>query len=269
MARYGAVYYNGFFPGFIAVPPNSAFEIHVGATEVMLHVARHVNPVVVTDFENTFVKRGLAGRLMMGLAKPIDHSPTNTIEAEFSAADGVEPGEFFCTKAHNYTLYRRQAFTEITVGAETTDIDRPNSVSPAIFNAAIDEFVQLYRLTTQDAWIVRPDRLQRNVPVIREASATYTPDVSLTAQQRLVEYLPERFTPIIFSVQEYAADLPAMKHDPERVAGLLGHHLAVGTRLSDAKSALLDCFESLLATKNFRFALVECFCIAEVVSFDT
>ena len=265
----GAIYYNGFFPGFIGVPPNSAFTVLTEGTEVMLHIVRHPSPVVVTDFGNDFLPFEKEGRHFTMLKRPIDSAPTNTIGATFRAVDGIEPREFFCTKEHYYALYRKQTFTEITVGAETEDAQDPNSVSAAIFNQAIDEFLQLYRIVTRDAWVLRPDRLQKNVPIIRTAAVAYNRMPSTTTrQERLVSHIPQHFQPIIFSVQEYAQDTPALRHDPADTAARLGHHLAVGTKLSDAQRALLDCFEALMNSKNFRFALVESFSIAEVISFD-
>lgn len=264
----GAIYYNGFFPGYIGVPPNSAFPVHINGVEAMLHIVRHISPVVVTDFGNDFLHVEQEGKHFTSLKRPIDVAPTNTISASFRAVDGLEPREFFCTKEHDYAIYRKKSFTEITVGAETEDIQNPNSVSAAIFNQAIDEFLQLYRVVTRDVWVLRPSRLQKDVPVIRTAAVAYTAITGQTKQQRLIEHIPEHFQPIIFSVQEYASDTPAIRHDPIQAARQLGHFLAVGTRLSDAQNALLDCFEMLMNTRNFRFALVESFSIAEVISFD-
>jgi hypothetical protein len=269
MLRPGAIYYNGFFPGFIGVPQNSAFPVHVQGIEAMLHIVRHLAPVVVTDFGNDFLPLEKEGGQFTSLKRPIETSPTNTIGAVFRAVDGIEPGEFFCTKEHDYAIYRKQSFTEVTVGAETQNAEDPNSISPAIFNKAIDEFLQLYRIVTRDVWVLRPDRLQRNVPIIRTRAVVYVgPILAATRQERLIDHIPERFQPIIFSVQEYAADLPAMRHDPADAALRLGHFLATETRLSDAQSALLDCFEMLMATRSFRFALIESFAIAEAISFD-
>jgi hypothetical protein len=169
----GAIYYNGFFPGFIGVIPNSAFTVYVNGIETMLHIVRHVSPVTVTDFGNDFVHVQQEGRHFIALRRPIEAAPTNTISASFTAVDGLQPREFFCTKEHDYAIYRRQSFTEITVGAETENAQDPNSVSGAIFNQAIDVFIQLYRIATRDVRVLRPDRLQRNVPVIRTAAVAY------------------------------------------------------------------------------------------------
>jgi hypothetical protein len=265
----GAIYYNGFFPGFIGVVPNSAFPVHVNGVEAMLHIVRHVEPVVVTDFGNDFVPVERAGKHFTALKRPIDSAPTNTIAVVFRAVHGLAPHECFFTKDHDYVVYRKQSFTEITVGAETEDITNPNSVPPSIFNQAIDEFLQLYRVVTQDVWVQRPDRLEKNVPVIRTAPVGYAVSQDTdTTQRRLIEHLPTHFQPIIFSAQEFAQDTPALRHDPRKASEQLGHHLAVGTRLSDAQNALLDCYEMLNRTRNFRFVLVQSFSIAEVISCD-
>jgi hypothetical protein len=265
----GAIYYNGFFPGFIGVIPNSAFQVHLNGTEAMLHIVRHVEPVVVTDFGNDFVPVEHAGKHFTALKRPIDSAPTNTIGMTFRAVNGLKPQECFYTKDHDYVVYRKQSFTEITVGAETEDITDPASVPASIFSQAIDEFLQLYRVLTQDVWVQRPDRLEKNVPVIRTAPVEYAVIPNRGARQkRLIEHLPTHFQPIIFSAQEFAKDTPALRHDPRKASKQLGHHLAVGTKLSDAQNALLDCYEMLNRTHNYRFVLVETFSIAEVISFD-
>src|ERR1700687_1731196 len=264
----GAIYYNGFSPGFIGVVPNSAFTVRVNGVEAMLHIVRHVSPVVVTDFGNDFVSVEKDGKHFTSLKRPIDAMPTNAIGASFTAVDGLEPREFLCTKEHDYAIYRKSSFTEITVGEGPENVQDPNSVSAAIFNRAIDSFLEIYRLVTRDVWVLRPDRLQQNVPVIRTAAVAYGTLPGQTKQQRLAGHIPRHFQPIVFSVQEYAADTPALRHAPRQVTQQLGHFLAIGTRLTDAHNALLDCFEMLQHTRNFRFALVESFSIAEVISFD-
>lgn len=93
MKTRGAIYYNGFFPGFIGVVPNSVFLVHVNGTEVMLHIVRHVEPVVVTDFGNDFVPVEKAGKHFTALKRPIDSAPTNSRNATLHNGKEVEASD--------------------------------------------------------------------------------------------------------------------------------------------------------------------------------
>ena len=45
----GAMYYNCYYPGPIGLPPNAAFDLHIDGRYVLLHLVRHLRPVVITD----------------------------------------------------------------------------------------------------------------------------------------------------------------------------------------------------------------------------
>jgi hypothetical protein len=264
----GAVYYNGFYPGHIAVLPNSAFRVLVDRTLTMLHIVRHVSPVVVTDFANSLIKEKKDGKTYIFLSQEIPSKPLDTLSTEFSSSKGAK-GVFVVTKNHNYKLYRTQSFTEITVGVEVDDIQASNAGSPVYFSKAIDRFLEIYRVVAADGWVQPPTRLRRNYPVIREGHSPYRPDLlHLEPFKRLAEHIPKNFTPIILSYSEFADDLPNENIDINDITERVGHHLAVDTRISAAQEAIIECYETLITTKNHRFAVVEAFSIAEVVSFD-
>lgn len=264
----GAVYYNGFYPGHIAVLPNSAFSVQVDDTLILLHVVRHVSPVVVTDFDNSLIKENKDGKTFVFLSQEIPHKPLDTLSTEFSSNNGAE-GVFVITKDHNYKLYRTQSFTEITVGVEVEDIQASNAGSPSFFSKAIDRFLEIYRTVAADGRIQPSARLRRNYPVIREGRSPYIPSLRhLEPLERLIEHIPDKFTPIILSYSEFAEGLPNEALDVHDITERVGHHLAVNSRIPAAQVALLECYETLINTKNHRFAVVEAFSIAEVVSFD-
>jgi hypothetical protein len=266
--RHGAVYYNCYYPGLFGVPVNSAFTVHSQDHETMLYVVRHLRPVVITDFGNDFTYIEEGARRYLALSRPIPTMDRELLYLDIRTTAGDVETIAAYGKQHEYAVYRRQAFTEITVGAEVANVENHGVRADIIFTA-IDKFLSLYRLVTRDVRVVPSGRLVRDFPIIRERIVRYTDfDPFTTRQQRLVDHIPSRFQPIIFSYKEYEQFLPVFHHHLADAALRLGHHLAVDTELSDAQEALVDSYEMLTTGGSSRFALVEALSIAEVVAFD-
>jgi hypothetical protein len=195
--------------------------------------------------------------------------PTNAISAQFLPAGTGSPQWFVCTKEHDYCLYRKQSFTELTVGCEFDGPDGWNTTSMTVFHNAVERFLEIYRAVTRDVSVRMLNTVDRNYPIIRQAVSIYGGPVDKREpHERLIEAIPSRFEPVVFSVREFAIDAPKEPGDRETLTRQVGHHLATGMSVSISQSALLDCFEVVRTTKRFRYGVIEAFSIAEVEGFD-
>jgi hypothetical protein len=268
----GALFFNGFYPGHIAVPENTAFEVLVGETKAVLYIARHLRPVVVTDFGNELVESRTAGSLHLRLRRPILEEPNDSISADAKGLDGNPETLFAATKDYDYCLYRRQSFTDITVGAEVARLDHPGPVNPAIWEAACTSVIALYRLQSLDVSVPRLAALRRNYPIIRQQRVRYSASMQADdGKERLLRLLPSLqrsgFSPVIFSYREFSVDIPRVTTLDSEQLERIGHHAAVGTAIPEEQEALVNAFEALAENESPRFALVDAFSVAERVAF--
>lgn len=258
----GASYYNGYYPGYIRVPSNAAFRVVLDHEDVMLHIVRSVRPVVVTDFSNSFRRRTEDGRVFTELDHPIPQVPEDSIVVDFRLHSGENDSAIY-TREHDFTFYRRQQFTEITVGAEAANLeDRPSRA--AVFSAAIRRFIELYRVATRDV-VIRADAQPH---VVRERVVPYREPVGDGVFERLVAHIPRSYAPIVFALRDEPHGSPVVTRSAGEIAGVLEYHLASNTRVSEAQRALIDAFDRLVIGRDARFSLVEVLSIAEVVTMD-
>lgn len=265
----GAAYFNCYYPGPIGLPPNSLFEVTLDGRHVMLYLVRHLRPVVVTDFGNDFthIQYG-EGRRHLALKREIPTLEPDLISVDARLTDGTTETIAGYGKEHDYRLYRRASFSEFTAGVEFDSPDDPE-VNGGLLLRAIERLVLLYRVATQDVRVTLPERLKADVPVIREAKVLYSAtDKQSEPQERLYEHLPGSFQPTIFSYKEYERYLPVFQHDERNVAERVGHHLAIGTEISEAQRALVDSFDLLVGGGSPRFTLVEALSICEILVFE-
>lgn len=264
----GGAYFNCYYPGALGLPSNVVFEMALNGRLTILHLVRHLRPVVITDFGNDFLHRVDGPRRHLLLKRAIPLEDANQISVDVKTMSGAIETIAAYGKEHEYSLWRRQSATEITVGAEVASLDEID-VTPAILFEAIERMVTLYRTVTTDTRIQLPSRLTRDVPVIRQAVAPFRRGTEgLSSRERLIEHLPSRFQPIIFSFKEYESYLREFRHDQNEVGMRIGHHLAIGTELSEAKKTLTDSFELLVSGGSPRFALVEAVSVSEFLTFD-
>lgn len=265
----GAVYTNSFYPGYIAVPPNSVFLVQLPELVCVLRVVRHVRPIVVTDFGNDFIEIERDGLRFQRLRREIAVEPANTIAAHGRRQGGGPEPLFFVTKEHDYCLYRRQAFTEVTVGYESARLEAGRGPAPGIWRDVLTRFITLYRLVAVDVSVAPPMRLRRDFPVVRSAVVRYgaVRDMS-TVEERVLRHLPRTFHPELFKVDEFYRGLrpppPLAGPDLER----LGYHVRAGTAILGVQEAVVDAFEQIKEHQNPRFGLIDVFSAAEVATFD-
>lgn len=264
-----ARYYNAYYPGHIALPPNTSYIVHCGDLETMVHLVRHVRPVVITDFRNSLVSKSEGEKTLFGLHMGIPTFPEDQLALTFRTPTGdVAPG-LIVTKDHDFVHYGTHEFTELTVGAEVRS-DTSQSAGPGIFYEAVKRLVALYRVVTRDVTVQLPGSLRRRVPVIRSAEVRYSEGASSgeNLHERLVNHLPVRFRPEIISYKEFLEGAQESSLPPREAAIRVGHHLAVGTRVSAGQLALIDAFEGTRLRDDFRFTVVEAVSVAEVVAFE-
>lgn len=86
--------------------------------------------------------------------------------------------------------------------------------------------------------------------------------------ERMRSALPRKFPEFTqFNIKEFAEDAVRLDLDREELAERIGHHMAIGTQISDSQIALIDCFSNLNKNNNYRYTVIDAFSIAEVIAF--
>ncbi len=265
----GAMYYNAYYPGPIGLPANSVFQVSVEGHDTLLYLVRHLRPVTVTDFGNDFTYVIDGEKRHLALKRAIPSLDPDLISVDVRTSDGGVETIAGYGKGHEYTLYRRPSFTEFTLGVEVASLESPETHEWFLLTA-IEKLLLLYRVATTDVRVTLPERLKQDFPVIRTLAVPYKPMAPrFSAYDRVLAHFPRTFMrPTIMSYKEYEKFLPVFRHDTREMAARIGHHLAVGTEVSDAQQALTDSFDLLVSGGSPRFALVEALSVAEVIVLD-
>lgn len=266
----GAVFWNMLYPGHIHLPVNSSYPAVVDGLNCVLVIVDHHEPVVVTDFDNDLVTRRNKSGAHSQLKKPVPYRPNDTVAVDFHAVGNPVQQHAFWTKVHLYQVYRKQSFTEITVGIECQAEDRPESQNLGVFRSAVDRFIQLYRVAAIDPKAGDFDQLESNSLVVRRCFVTYRDKRSVkNPKERMLAALPQRFPQVVlFRIQEFAEDAARLSINRDELAVRVRHHFEAGTIVSESQNALLNCFALLKKSKNYRYAVIDAFSVAEVVAFD-
>lgn len=266
----GAVFWNMLYPWHVHLPAGAKFPATVSGINCIVVIVEHREPVVVTDFDNDLVRKKVKTGVRSQLKKPIPYRPENTIAIDFHSVGNPVQQHAFWTKDHLYQIYRKQSFTEITVGVECRSEESPESNDLGLFKSAIDRFMQLYRVAANDPKASSFEQLENNSPVVRRAYVAYPSSIANEAPvNRLIAALPSKFPhPVQFRIQEFAEDAVRLIVNREDLAVRIGHHFAVGTTVTESQDALLNCFALLKKSKNYRYAVIDAFSVAEVVAFD-
>lgn len=266
-----AIYWNALYPGHIHLPEGTSYPWTTNGYDCAVFVVRHHSPVVVTDFSNQFVLKEFGPQKHLHLKNLIPSNPTNTISVDFQATGNPETQHAIWTREHLYQIYRTQSFTELTVGVERPSSDDYGYRDIALFNASIDRFLELYRVSAVDRNANRLVELQSNSPTVRSCLVAYSGDTKKLplAAERLVAFVPTHFPDFVqFSIGEFATHAVRLNVDRLSISLRVQHHMRVGSKISANQSALMDCFSALSRGKNFRYAVVDAFSVAEVEAMD-
>lgn len=258
------------YPGHIHLPANTAYPAVVEGHNCLVVIVDHYEPVVVTDFDNDLVVKKTKSGVHSQLKKPIPYRPENTIAVDFHAVGNPVQQHAFWTKGHLYQVYRKQSFTEITVAIECHSEGSSESQDLGVLQFALDRFIQVYRAAAIDPKATNFAQLESNSPVVRRCFVHYTDKPSSNSpKDRMLAVLPLRFPQLVqFRIQEFAEDAVRLSVNRNELAVRVGHHFEVGTNISESQTALLNCFALLKKSKNYRYAVIDAFSVAEVVAFD-
>lgn len=266
----GAVYWNALYPGHIHLPENTAYPCKTDGFDCVVVIVCHHNPVVVTDFSNDLIINEQGTLKHVYLKQPIPHKPEKAISIDFTAAGNPEMQHAVWTKEHLYKVYRKQSFTEITVGVECKSESYDESQNIELFHKSVDRLLELYRVAAVDPKANKFYELQRNGPTIRRRFVAYGEKQELrSAQERILACMPRQFPEFIqCSMLEFAEDAARLSVDRHSLAHRIGHHMEVGTKISQSQNALIECFSKLKNSKDYRYAVIDAFSVAEVEAFD-
>lgn len=268
----GAVFWNALYPGHIHLPENTAYPCTTDGIDCAVVIVGHHEAVVVTDFSNDLITKKQGERTHIYLKKPIPYRPENTIATDFRATGNPETQHAVWTKEHLYKVYRKQSFTEITVGAECKSESSPESQDIGLFRKSLDRLLEIYRVAAVDPKANKFHELQRNSPTIRRCFVRYGDKSKLPKPvDRILACMPRQYPEFIqFSILEFAEDAVRLNVDRQSLAQRIGHHMEIGTQISESQNALIECFATLLISnrKNYRYAVIDAFSVAEVVAFD-
>ncbi len=264
----GSKFWNLFYPGHVHLPENSAYFCKESGRNCIAVVVRHLDALVITDFNNHLIERKVDDKVFVEPERSIQSDPANTLSVEFFAK-GNSQGKFAVwTRDHYYKIYREQCFTEITIGCEVDNYYDDEGIE--FFHRLFDRFIMLYRVVASDPSAASISSIKHNVPVIRTARFQYPENLSeLPPFERLRRSIPPVFE--IFkqlSVFEFAEHASRLQVDRMNIATRVGHHFTVGTTISEGRQALSECYEALHRLRNYRYAVIDAFSVIEVEAFS-
>ena len=159
-----------------------------------------------------------------------------------------------------------QPFAEIIVGIERFRDDTTPKPDYNEYSQIFGRFIDLYRSMTGDIRIRAIESLDRHLPIIFWNFVLYKgQETAGISTGRINANWPELFEPWYVPLEEYARRVPADNQDGPMKSLKFADYLVSGAFPPEPQKALMDCLETLDRTRRFKFAVVECFSIAEII----
>ena len=256
-----------YYPGFIDVLPNTLYLVDGAGLRGGVHVLRHVRPLVVTDFLNSFTRfEGEDGPVYTRLERPIGDidDASNVVDAK--GFEGRSAPTIAIEKGRDGRIFYQDVFTELQTLTEITEPD--SSAGLLAHDRLVGRFVAAYRFLHKDPRLEMPSAVPIETTPLRVGHYLYSAkERALPFDQRIAEAWPNELHLSIAALGRGVRSLRDHDVAPELLEKRsrdLNAHLCNGFALSENLLELERLVDLAFSGGRRRAAIVEAVSLLEV-----